>query len=397
MRGIRVDPALAAQGVLARAPNARDPHSREVEIVLPDNVVAACAMQPEVAAVTSPFALEVKNDQFWLTGAGEEAIKVSILPQPRYYGRETSLGTPMWQVGAVTGNYISIDPAATCGFAIQGVTCAFCTLKPQPAGAAQTLRPVQEVVETVRAAFDEGVAEFVYFNTGYFDAEDGGFSALRPYIEAVKNKFDTLVAVQAHPPADNQWIDRTYAAGVDALCYNVEVYDADLLAHYCKGRTDLVGRNRYFEALAYAAKIFPSGTVWSDLIVGLEPPASTTEGIDALTAAGVLPVLSLFRPLQESALGDYPALKPDEVAPIYAHLYRAVRDAKINVQWMRDLGYAVTPIEARYFAGEDAKFDVAVSSFYKSKIGSRAVRGLSKLRRRLRVKEVRESFDSSKL
>ena len=39
-----------------------------------------------------------------------------------------------------------------------------------------------------------------------------------------------------------------------------------------------IGRERYYEALAYAASIFPSGTVWSELVLGVEPIESTRRG-----------------------------------------------------------------------------------------------------------------------
>lgn len=401
IRGVRLDDELDAATPLVRAASARDHASREIELVLPDGVTASCPVGTEAAA-RSPFTLTVTNDRFRLLrradgDAPAEQIDVSVLPQPEFYDRETSAGTPMWQVATVHGSYISVDPASTCGFAQRGVACQFCTLQSDGSPDSQALRPVDEVMEVVRAAFEEGVAEFVYLHTGYYDEEDGGFGQLEPYVRAIKKQFDTLVAMQVHPPKDDRWIDRTYAVGVDALSYNVEVYDADLLAQYCQGRSTLVGRERYYEALAYAATVFPSGTVWSDLIVGLEPTESTAKGIDGLTAIGVLPVLSLFRPLDETALREHPLPDPHEVAPLYAHLYRKVREARINVQWMRELGYAITPIEARYFAGEDAKVDVAFSAFYRSRLGSRAARSLSKLRRRLRVRQVSESFDSSKL
>ena len=132
-------------------------------------------------------------------------------------------------------------------------------------------------------------------------------------------------------------------------------------------------------------------------MVGLEEPTSTIEGIDLLVSLGVLPVLSLHRPSDLASLAAYPLTDPDDVVPIYAHLYKAAREARLNLQWLRDLGQAVTPLEARFFAGDDAKLDVAVSSFYRSRLGGRAARSLSRFRRRLRVKQVSDSFDSSQL
>jgi len=302
----------------------------------------------------------------------------------------------MWQVGTVHAGYISIDPATTCGLAARGMGCEFCTLA-QTTNGSGAARPVGEVLEVISAAFAEGAAEFVYFNTGYFEPEDGGFAFLEPYVAAVHKHFDTLVAVQLHPPRDHRWIDRTYAAGVDAVSYSLEVFDPGVLSELCRGRHELIGRERYFEALEHAARIFPSGAVWSDLIVGLEPIESTRRAIDRLTEMGVLPVLSPFRPLDETPLRNLPPPDPDDLGPLYAYLYEKVREARINVQFMRDLGNAVTPIEARFFAGAGARLDVAASGLLRSKLGARAVRSLAELRRRLRVRRVSDSFDASHL
>lgn len=401
VRGLRLAPELARDGLLTGPVGARDFASRDVELLLSDDVIACCPVGT-AAAARSPYELRAENDRFFVArldahDAIDERYDTSVIPPPSFYSRRTQQGRQMWEVGTVHAGYISIDPATYCGFAAQGVACQFCTLAGQETNRSVEMRPVEEVLEVIRAAFEEGAAEFVYFNTGFFEAEDGGFSLLEPYIDAVKREFDTLLAVQAHPPSDDKWIDRTYAAGVDALSYSIEIHDPQILREICRGRATLIGRERYYQALEHAAKIFPSGTVWSDLIVGLEPFASTREAIDRLTDMGVLPVLSLFRPLDETSLATHPLPVPADIAPLYAHLYTAVREARINVQYMRDLGYAITPIEARFFAGEDARLDVAVSSFYRSKLGGRAVRGLSKLRRQLRVRRVSESFDSSRL
>ncbi len=396
VKGIRLSPALADLATLNPASAARDFASRGLEVILPQDIIAECPIATPMAA-DSPYVLDCENDAFFLCNSEDGTqVPVSLIAPPRFYCATTTEGTPMWQVATVHAGYLSIDPASACGFSARGLGCQFCTLA-QTDGVVRAPRPIEEVLEVVRAAFDEGAAEFVYFNTGHFEAEDGGFAFLEPYVRAVKRHFDTLVAVQVHPPADDRWIDRCYASGVDALSYSLQIFDPEILATICRGRNQLIGRERYLCALEYAARIFPSGTVWSDLIVGLEPVESTLAGIDELTSSGVVPVLSLFRPLEETALRNHAPPDPEQVTPLYAHLYERVRAARINVQHMRDLGYAITPIEARFFAGDEARIDVAVSSFYRSRIGSRAVRGLSKLRRRLRVKRVSDSFNASRL
>ena len=302
----------------------------------------------------------------------------------------------MRTVGSAYGGYIAINPAAGCDFAPRGLACRFCDL-PTRAPSREAPLAVADVVDTVRAAFAEGAVEFVYLHIGYLDGDDAGIGFLEPYVRAIKRHFDTLVAVQLQPPRSNAWIDRTYAMGVDALSYSVEIHDPELLQRHCAGRAAHVGRERYYDALAHAATVFPSGTVWSDLIVGLEPTASTIAGIDALVGLGVLPVLSLFRPLDDTLLHDHPLPSADEVVPVFAHLFNAVRKARINMHWVRDLSFAMTPIEARFFADDEARANAGLGTFYRSRLGGIAARNLSRLRRRLRVRQVSDSFDSSHL
>ncbi|RMF25394.1 MAG: hypothetical protein D6760_01055 [Deltaproteobacteria bacterium] len=395
VRGVRLSRRLAREGLLAPLQSARDLAGRDIEIVLPEGIVARCPVGTR-ASKRSPFLLDADEAGARLIRDEGPPVPVRIATPPRFYRMTTRAGTPMWQVGTVHAGFISIDPAPACGLAARGLGCAFCTLA-RGSASDGSARPVDEVLEVVSAAFAEGAADFVYFNTGYYEAEDGGFRFLEPYIAAVRKYFDTLIAVQLHPPRDDRWIDRTYAAGADAVSYSLEVFDAAALERFCRGRSELIGRERYVQALARAARIFPSGAVWSDLIVGLEPAESTRQAIDNLTSIGVLPVLSPFRPLEETPLRNHPAPEPDQLEPLYAYLYEKVREARINLQYLRDLGGAITPIEARFFAGDAAKLDVAASGLLRSKLGARAVRSLAALRRRLRVRRVSDSFDASHL
>jgi hypothetical protein len=393
IRGTRVERALLCDREVFRVPTVRDYVTRGLEIILPEDVSVNVPVG-ETFTDDSPYLLRSEGDGYVVLG-DRERCEVRIVPQPRFYGEKTRSGIPMWQVGTAYAGYLAINPASGCIFVRRGVPCRFCDIATR-AVARDAPLPVADVVETVRAAFAEGVIEFVYLHIGYMEGEDAGVQFLEPYVRAIKRHFDTLVAVQLQPPRDDQWIDRTYAMGVDALSYSVEIHDAGLLTHHCPGRAQDVGRNRYYEALHHAAAVFPSGTVWSDLIVGLEPPESTMEGIDTLVGMGVLPVLSLFRPLDDTQLHGHPLPTAHDVAPVFSHLFSAVRQARINMHWVRDLSFAVTPLEARFFADGDARL-MGLSHFYRSRLGTMAARNLSRLRRRLRVRQVSDSFESSHL
>lgn len=381
--GVVDHPELAPPVDLGGAADAE----REVELVLSEDVAASVAVDERAAH--SPFELRAEGDKF-VVADGAHLTEVRIVPPPRFYAERTRAGVPMAHVGRAYGAALAINPAPACAPSAPGVPCPFCAA----ASAHAAPLAVADVVDTVRAAFAEGAVEFVSLHVGDLAGDDAGVQFVEPYVRAIKRHFDTLVAVQSAPPQTDAWIDHAYAMGVDALSYHVELHDPARFERHYPQRSARGGRDRIYDALAHAATIFPSGTVWSALHVGLEPPESTMAGIDALAGRGVLPVLSLARP---RGWRDHPLPDPEAVAPLFAHLFHAVRKARINMHWVRDLHGAVTPIEARFYVDEEARAGAGLGQFYRSRLGGLAARNLARLRRRLRVRQVSDSFDSSHL
>src|SRR5437899_4032114 len=339
VHGARLDAALAQRVGGGRGAGSSSRPS--LDVVLPGEVWVGVP----IVDTGTPYVLAAEGGETYLlrrdaAGNATLRIEVRVATPPRYYERRTSRGTPMSGIATVRAGHLVISPGAACGYSMNGAPCRFC-LEGARVAVERDAAPIADVIEVVRAAFGEGVAEHVYFNTAVFDAEDGGIAFLAPYIEAVRRHFDTLVATQVHPPRSTAWIDRTYALGVDAVSYNLELFDPDVLNRHCIGRARYIGRERYLEALAHAAKVFPSGTVWTDLVLGLETADSTMAGIDALVEMGVVPVAAILR-------GEYPVPAAAEVTPVLAHLYRTVRHRGINMGWVRDLALGITPLEARH-------------------------------------------------
>jgi len=388
VHGARLDAALAQR--IGRGRGAGSSARPSLDVVLPGEVWVGVP----IVDTPTPYVLAAEGDDTYLlrgdaTGNADLRIEVRIATPPRFYERRTSRGTPMSTIATVRAGHLVISPGAACGYSMNGAPCRFC-LEGARVAVERDAAPIADVIEVVRAAFGEGVAEHVYFNTAVFDAEDGGIAFLAPYIEGVRRHFDTLVVTQIHPPRSTAWIDRTYAMGVDALSYNLEIYDPTVLGRHCIGRARYIGRDRYLDALGYAAGVFPSGTVWSDLVIGLEPAQSTLAGIEALAAKGVVPVASIVR-------GEAPLPEPAEIIPVLAELYRSVKRYGINMGWVRDLALGITPLEARHFAGDGARLAVTVQHLTRFRLGALAARGLARFRRRLRVRNVSESFDSAQL
>ncbi|HKD66221.1 MAG TPA: hypothetical protein VKB84_05225 [Candidatus Binataceae bacterium] len=331
----------------------------------------------------------VRGAQADLLREGDTEVAVRLMPEPEYAGRKSRSGVALGNIATVRGAYAVVELNGGCGACLPGRVCALCrgrelTEKPGE------MWPVEDVVDALGAIFKEGAAEFVLFQVGYLPGDDAGLKMLFPYIETVRRHFDTIVALAMHPPADPRSIERAYAAGVDAISYNLEAADADSLQTYFPGRARFLGRSRYFHSLSHAAKVFPGGAVLCELTVGLSPEEKIAEAMAELTEIGVLPILSVDPArAQNRAAAD--------LVPLYARLFNEVHKAGLNMSWARDLSHAITPLEARYFVINAPQFPVLLHNLSRNRIGALATRSLAKMRRRLRVRWVRASFDSSRL
>ncbi len=386
-RGARIDARLRP-----RIEAAPDFTPRGLQLVLPDDVRVLVPID-DATSPGAPYAVVAEAERTFVVDDGALRVEVQAAAVPRFYGRRTASGRPMWQIGTVQGMHLLVSPTGMCGFSTHGAPCSFCREGARPAGERERAASLADVIEVVRAAFEEGAADFVFFNSSVYDAEDGGIGFLTPYIEGVRKHFDTFVAVQVHPPRTDPWIDRTYAMGVDALSYNLELFDPEALDRHCIGRVRYIGRERYLEALAYAAGVFPSGTVWTDLVLGLEPAEATMAGIDAIVGAGVIPVLAVHHP----GLDTIPQITPDEATAVVAHLDRTVRERNASVTWVRDLALGVTPLDACRMAGTTPPGNATVQALTRWRLGAFAARGLARFRRRLRVKAISDSLEASHL
>lgn len=348
----------------------------ELDIILPENVMVNIPIR-ECLAEDRPYTLTVKDGRFFIT-RGDAKTEVWVAPPAGFYEKRTSTGVSMAKIGRTYAGYLAISPTPACEFISQELACRYCDLEAKKGRAWS----VEEVVETVEAAVAEGVAEYVCLNVGYTDSPDGGIALLEPYIKEIKHRFDLLVCVQAQPPASDEWIDATYAMGIDSIAYNLEAYDPDVFESIAPGKMRLIGRDRYFEALKHAARIFPSGAVVSNLIIGLEPITSTLKGIDMLASLGVIPTLPIYR----LAIDCEETLdRVEAMAPVYAHLSNALKRNKLSPTWISHFNMALNAIDGHFFGGE-APLGQRWQKVLHSKHGGRIAHGISSVRRRLRVR-----------
>lgn len=352
-----------------------------VDLALPQGVVASV---PVLASGEEAGAYRLLRDRDGTilerpAGAehGSRRIPVHAEPLPAFYARQTSRGTPMHRIAERRGRVLVVTPLGRCGYSIAGHPCTFCIEGGRSTTAPGTAASLADVIETLGAARREAPIDVVLFNTDSVEGDDGGVAFLAPYVQAVRRHARVLVAAHLHPPRTTAWVDRTYALGLDAISYALEIFDADAFGRLCVGRARYIGRERYLDMLARATSVFPRGAVWSELVVGVEPAARTAAGIEALAAMGVVPVLAI--PRGPHGLPHLPP--PEELARLIAHLAETTLAHRVPITWVRELGASITPADALADAGGASR-----GGRLGATIAVRGAQVLSRLRRRLRVR-----------
>lgn len=343
---------------------------------------------------STPYRLRQADDGAYEVGCDESgglAVPARLSPRSHVFEHATEKGIPFGRFGTVHGPYLALSPTNHCSFLGTRDQCRFCGVVAPPDE--QAGLTVDDVLEAIRIARAEHPVNIVYLSIGHLASEDGGVAFLEPYVRAIKKHFDILVSVDALPPKDNSWIDRTYGMGVDSVSYNLEIYDEKLFATMCPGPARAIGRQRFLDALSYATTVFPSGGVTCHLIVGLEPLESTLTGIDELTKRGILPVLPVFRPFKgrdmRSVL-DVERFEPsfEELVDVYSRLYDRVKEHKLSLNLVRDISIVTTPLDARFFGTPPTRIQSLFNRVMGMRFARRTSAYLSDMRRNLRVREV---------
>jgi sodium-dependent dicarboxylate transporter 2/3/5 len=391
LRGLRVQPQLLANLIKTRGPSAFAT-AFELDLMLPEGTGATVPVDPKFTSV-SPYHLVKRGDAMdssYDIECDDVSVPVTLIPPPLFYSRTTESGIPMGRFATLHGSYLALSPISECQFLGSSDQCQFCSLDGTLPGMGPRM-PVYELVDAVKAAQEERAIQMIYLSVGYIEGSDSGVAALEPYVRALKKSFNVLVAVDALPPSEDRWIDRTYAMGVDSVSYNLEIFDPDAFERICPGPARHIGRQRFLDALSYATTVFNPGAVICHLVVGMEPVESTLAGIDELVRRQVVPVLPTYRPfkgidLRSTADSQIVEFTTESLSSVYAHLYQRLRENQIPMGWVRDISVVTTPMEGRFFVGQQTRLVGIMERLFNDPHRKPHPR-LVDLRRTLRVQE----------
>jgi hypothetical protein len=339
--GVTFDPAVLRHldlgGAAQENVNCLFSYSREVHagldippyFILPNGLISLFNYDRR-----SPNRLEHDGRSFFVVRRDGNAIPVTFGKRPGYYDKLTSDGTAMRTVAVHnTDNVVFVAYSNECSLQATSKDCLFCNINAtkRTYGEAQGVKwkfP-RQIGETVAEAYREGARHLTI---------SGGFVPERRevdyYLDVAENirhftgldDFNGTACIGA--PKDLSVIDKYKEAGFRTLAINIEVWNEHFFRAYCPGKdAECGGQKHWIEALEYAVGVFGRGRVRSNMVGGLESKESTLEGIEALTAKGVVAMSPAWVPNPGSALEGHRSPEPEwhiDVAKKTYQIYRKV-------------------------------------------------------------------------
>ena len=245
--------------------------------------------------------------------------------------------------------------------------------------------PIEAILSVIQSAFEEGAADLVQLNMDFCEEPDRGFDRLAPLVTAIKKRFNTFVALKGFPPTNSGTIDLMYASGFDIIDFPLGGFSGTV-----KSKRKMTAKQVY-SALEYAAGVFPPGTVWTDIVLGTDPISQCKEGVDRLTDSGIIPLIYLERDSSED-LDGYRNL-----VELAEHIDRAIQRNRLPLKWLYPTCRFLSPLDTRFFTEDPLLARLAVTPVYRSGLGRKTSAGFAALRRKLRIRNVSDSFESAGL
>jgi hypothetical protein len=300
-QGVRLSDELVAAGFSLALASGSGSHelAEGLDLVLPGGWWTNVCIAPGYAR-TSPYVLlpaeAIDPLALVLRHRTRGDLPVRVPATARFRHVRTSSGFSCGDIGAVHGPWLVIAPFTPR----EGIGLD----RPRRFLGAAPQRPmtkkqwtVDEVVTCAEAAWRHAGARLIHLEAGHLLKDDGGVAELRPYLVGLKRALPTLVSVTVLPPERPEAVLELYAAGCDAVSYHLLAWDEAAAAQVAPVRARFVSHYRIRNALRAAARYFPAGAVSTDLLIGLEPVERVSEAMRELIGEGIVPNLSMFRPL----------------------------------------------------------------------------------------------------
>jgi hypothetical protein len=246
---------------------------------------------------------------------GGERVSLDFPRYPAFYDYPMSDGGKVKNIITLYGGgSLGVFVYGRCALVDMGKACHYCSIEPNRSkddvdfAYVVAEKKLREAL-TLALKDEEAPIKQVMLNGGNFPDPDKSFlyyarlvATAREVIDASGRDVELHLIV--YPPEDLELFSALRGQNV-GVAMNTEVYDSEIFARICPGKTVVGGQQHLHDALCRAAEILEPGSVHSIFVGGLEPQYSMTAGMEFLAAHGVTPIINVFH--------------ADPGTPLYSH------------------------------------------------------------------------------
>ena len=267
-----------------------------VDIKFSNNLVVNCPQNMPFLNF-SPFTLCYSNNKFELCYFQSKIDNVTIDYRDAIPSSKTHSGLLYSKMIQRNNDRIRIRHNSVCCFKQNGLGCIFCHTKNEK----KFYFDIKDIEESFLFYINN-----IKFNRIMIGGASNDRTQEAAYIKEiltfVRKYTDKSIYIMSIPPVDPDDIVQYKKLGANEIAFNIEVFDQKIAQKLMPGKGK-ISRVEYLEMLSKAVDVFGNkGKVRSMLIVGLEPIETFKVGIESLCQIGVSPMLTPFRPMQNTKL-----------------------------------------------------------------------------------------------
>ena len=260
----------------------------------------------------SPFSIELTPVGTALFFYEKYICNAEIIVIPKAIeSKKTSSGVHYDSIMQFSSDRIRINLAPVCIYKKTHRACLFCNL---PSG--NNMYNMEDVKEVIDTCLKE--LNFRHFLIGGGTlSEEGGWDIILDICCYIRSLCDKDIYIMTIPPKDLTILKKLKNAGVTEVAYNLEIFNRKLAKEIMPGKGYILSKT-YETAFLESVKLWgKTGKVRSLVIYGFDSDQDFFKGIERICSIGVEPIISCFRPLNDTPLSHWMPPDTNDVIRIY--------------------------------------------------------------------------------
>lgn len=286
----------------------------------------------------SPFKLKwITENNFELFYNNNFITEARIEYVDKYAANLTSNGHKYYSIAQFFTDRLRIHPFSGCYYGKCNKACKFCDLGNCLTGIEKY--ELDDVLEVINFYIKSNLPIRHFLIGGGTSLEPESWIKIINVVKYIRSLSNRDIYLMSIPPAPIYILDDLFEAGVSEVGFNLEFFNREYAQEIMplKGKISI---NTYYDTFEYSTKLWgKSGAVRSLLMVGIEPIEETLVGIEELCKRGVMPILSLFRPLPNTPMENTTPLNYEQVYDLW------VKASKICQKYGFELGPKCIPCQ----------------------------------------------------